>query len=64
MSIVARQKKNVTGQAFLSTVLLLGGMMVVISVTVAVLAATFVDSGYGLQASNQAGSIAAAGVSM
>lgn len=50
------------GQAFLSTVLLMGGIMIVIAVATAVLAATFVDSGYGLQASDQAESLATAGV--
>jgi len=33
-----------------------------IGATVAVVAATFIDSGYGLQASNQAESVASAGV--
>jgi hypothetical protein len=51
-----------SGQAFLSTVLIIGGVMILIGATVAVLAATFVDSGYGLQASNQAESVATAGV--
>jgi len=50
------------GQAFLSTILLIGGVMIVIAATVAVLAATFVDSGYGLQASEKAEAVATAGV--
>ena len=50
------------GQAFLSTVLLIGGVVVFIGAGIALLAATFVDSGYGLQASNQAEAIATAGV--
>ena len=49
------------GQAFLSTVLIIGGMLIVIGATVAVVAATFIDSGYGLQASNQAESVAIRG---
>lgn len=36
--------------------------MIIVSAAVAVLAATFVDSGYGLQASNKAETIATAGV--
>jgi len=35
--------------------------MIVVSAAVAVLAATFIDSGYGLQASNTAESVATAG---
>jgi hypothetical protein len=50
------------GQAFLSTVLIIGGVIVIMGATVAVIAATFIDSGYGLQASNQAESVASAGV--
>jgi hypothetical protein len=55
-------RKNAAGQAFLSTILLIGGVMIVIAATVAVLAATFVDSGYGLQASEKAEAVATAGV--
>ena len=54
-------RKKFSGQAFLSTVLIIGGIMIIIGATVAVLAATFVDSGYGLQASNKAESVATAG---
>ena len=54
-------KKDATGQAFLSTVLIIGGVLIVIAAGVAVFAATFVDSGYGLQASNRAESVATAG---
>ena len=36
--------------------------MIVVAATVAVLAATFIDSGYGLQASDKAESVAVAGV--
>jgi len=45
----------------LSTVLIIGGIMIVIGTGVAVLAATLVDSGYGMQASEKAESIATAG---
>jgi hypothetical protein len=55
-------EKNAAGQAFLSTVLVISGVMIVIAAAVAVLAATFTDSGYGLQASNRAESVATAGV--
>lgn len=41
--------------------LVVGGVLVVIAATVAVLATTFIDSGYGLQASNKAESVATAG---
>jgi len=41
---------------------MIGGVMVFVGAAVAYLAMTFVDSGYGLQASNQAESIATAGV--
>jgi predicted butyrate kinase (DUF1464 family) len=54
--------KNAAGQAFLSTVLVIGGVMLVVATTVAIIAATFIDSGYGLQASNRAESVATAGV--
>ena len=50
------------GQAFLSTVLIIGGVMVVVATGVAFVAATFIDSGYGLQASDRAESVATAGV--
>ena len=55
-------RKNVAGQAFLSTVLIIGGMMIIIAAAVAMLAAAFIDTGFGLQASNQAESVATAGV--
>lgn len=54
--------KNAVGQAFLSTVLIIGGVMLVIATAVAIIAATFIDSGYGLQASDRAESVATAGV--
>ena len=62
MGIKTNRRRSIAGQAFLSTVLIIGGMMIVISAAIAILAATFVDSGYGLQASSQAGLVATAGV--
>jgi hypothetical protein len=58
---VDKARKNAAGQAFLSTILIIGGVMIVIGTGVAVLAATLIDSGYGLQASDQAESVATAG---
>ena len=46
----------------MSTVLVIGGVMVVVATGVAFVAATFIDSGYGLQASDRAESVATAGV--
>ena len=40
----------------------MGGAIMVIAATVAVVAVAFVDSGYGLQASDKAEAVAAAGV--
>jgi outer membrane cobalamin receptor len=51
-----------SGQAFLSTVLVLGGIIVVIAVTIAMVASTFIDSGYGSQALARAEATATAGV--
>ena len=62
MSKATSPGKNAVGQAFLSTVLVIGGVIIVIAAAVAVIAATFMDSGYGLQASDRAESVATAGV--
>ncbi len=62
MSTIRNLGNDAAGQAFLSTILVMGGIMIVVATTIAVLAATFVDSGYGLQASNKAESVATAGV--
>ena len=62
MSKKTTSEKREAGQAFLSTVLIIGGVMIVIATAVAVIAATFIDSGYGLQASDKAESVATAGV--
>lgn len=62
--MMAQDRRNISrrsGQAFLSTILLMGGIMVVISVTVAYLAISFMDSGYGLQSSQIADAVATAG---
>jgi hypothetical protein len=59
---VAYDGANASGQAFLSTVLIMGGAIILIAATVAVVAATFIDSGYGLQASDRASAVAIAGV--
>lgn len=50
-----------TGQAFLSMVFFIGGIMVIVGITMAVIAATFIDSGYGIQAANLAEATATGG---
>jgi 6-phosphogluconolactonase (cycloisomerase 2 family) len=42
-------------------VFFVGGIMIIVGITMAVIAATFIDSGYGVQASNAAESAATAG---
>lgn len=49
------------GQAFLALVLLIGGAVILIGVTLAFLASSFIDSGYGYQATVQAEAVATAG---
>ncbi len=49
------------GQAFLSLVILIGVIVVLIGVTLAFLATSFVDTGYGYQASVQAEAVATSG---
>jgi hypothetical protein len=49
------------GQTFLALVLLIGGIVVFIGLTLAFLASSFIDTGYGYQASVQAEAIAASG---
>jgi uncharacterized protein (UPF0333 family) len=46
--MIHRERKS-SGQAFLSTILLMGGIMLVAGVVVAYLAIAFIDRGYGLQ---------------
>lgn len=49
------------GQAFLSLVILIGAIALVVAATLAFIAASFVDTGYGYQASAQAGAVANSG---
>ncbi len=51
-----------TGQAFLSIVLLIGAIVLVVGTTIAFITATFIDSSYGTQASQNAEAAAAGGV--
>ncbi|MBU6500674.1 MAG: hypothetical protein KGJ89_03575 [Patescibacteria group bacterium] len=50
------------GQAVLSLVLLMGGVIVVIALSLAFFATSFVNSAYGFQAAQRAEAIASAGV--
>jgi hypothetical protein len=59
---VMTRKDQEKGQAFLSLVLLVGGAMILIGLTLAFLATSFVDTGYGYQALTQAEAIATSGV--
>jgi hypothetical protein len=54
-------KKALRGQAFLALVFLIGGVIGAIGVTLAIIANSSVDSGYGYQASVQAQSMATSG---
>ncbi len=54
-------KIRIRGQAFLSLVLLMGGAMLLIGVTLTFIAVSFIDMGYGYQAVVQAESIANSG---
>jgi uncharacterized protein (UPF0333 family) len=54
--------QNSGGQAFLSMALLIGGIIIATGILFAFLAASFIDSGYGLQASYIAEAAATAGV--
>ena len=49
------------GQAFLALVLLVGGAMTLIGLTLAFIATSFIDTGYGYQAITQAQSTATSG---
>jgi hypothetical protein len=51
------------GQAFLSLVLLVGGAIILIGLTLAFLATSFIDTGYGYRALTQAQAAANSGVS-
>ena len=52
---------SLKGQSFLALVILIGGIVAVIGVTLVFLSNTFVDSGYGFQASVVANAAAASG---
>jgi len=49
------------GQAFLSLVFLIGGIVILIAVTLAFLVNSFIDTGYGYQALTQAEGVASSG---
>jgi uncharacterized protein (UPF0333 family) len=49
------------GQAFLALILLIGGVVAMIGITIAFLAGSFVDSGFGYQAEAQAAGAATSG---
>ena len=49
------------GQTFLALVLFVGGIIILIGLTLAILEASFVDTGYGYQASVQAEAAATSG---
>jgi len=55
-------QNSTAGQAFLSMTLLIGGIIVAAGIILAFLVASFIDSGYGLQASYMAEVAATAGV--
>ncbi|HEX4104397.1 MAG TPA: hypothetical protein VHZ04_02890 [Candidatus Paceibacterota bacterium] len=50
------------GQAFLALVFIIGAIVILTGVTLALFASSFVDSGYGYQASAEAQAVATAGV--
>ena len=54
-------KSSEQGQAFLSLVLLIGGAMMLIGLTLAFLSTSFIDTGYGYQAVAQAEAAATSG---
>jgi hypothetical protein len=54
--------KKTRGQATLSLVFLVGGIILVMSVTLAVLVISFLNSGYGFQAANRSLAAAQAGI--
>lgn len=49
------------GQTFLALIFLIGGMVVLVGLTLAFVANSFIDTGYGYQASVQAEAIATSG---
>lgn len=55
------RENRTAGQAFLSLVLLVGGAMTLIGLTLAFIATSFIDTGYGYQAITQAQAAATSG---
>lgn len=55
-------KKNERGQTFLALVFLIGGIILLVSVTLAFLTSSFIDTGYGYKASLSSQATAASGV--
>lgn len=53
--------KHDSGQSLLALVILIGGIILAAGISLALITASFVDSGYGYQASEQAEAIATAG---
>lgn len=51
-----------TGQAVLSLIFLMGGIMVMVGLTLAFIATSFVNSAYGFQASQRAQAVASSGI--
>lgn len=53
--------KHDPGQSLLALVILIGGIILAAGISLALITASFVDSGYGYQASEQAEAVATAG---
>lgn len=53
---------NRSGQTFLALVFLIGGIIALVGITLAFLVTSFIDSGYGFQASVRAEAIANSGI--
>lgn len=62
MKHVSAWQRIRSGQATLSLVFLIGGIILIMSVTLAVLVMSFLNSGYGFQAANRSLAAAQAGV--
>lgn len=58
---VKNNRSNRSAQTFLALVFLIGGIITLAGITLAFLATSFVDSGYGLNASVSAEAVAASG---
>lgn len=59
--IYSRRPAPARGQAFLALMFLVGGIVVLIGITIAFLANSFIDTGYGYRASTQAEAVATSG---